>query len=242
MKLDILIFAAHPDDAELSMGGTIASLTDSGFKVGIVDLTAGELGTRGSKIIRKQESKIASEILKVTHRENLSLKDGSIYEDDKTRKLIVEKIKKFQPVYIFAPYFNDRHPDHIATSKLVKSAMFFSGVTKYLSNGKNNSNKIIRPLKLFYYMQSYPFEPSFVIDVTNYFDVKMKSVYAYKTQFYDPASKEPHTFISDPKFVKYLEDRSRFYGFQIGKEYGEAFFCEELVEFDLINFLKKAKK
>jgi len=242
MKLDILIFAAHPDDAELSMGGTIASLTERGIKVGIIDLTAGELGTRGSKSIRKLEAKLASEILNITLRENLYLKDGSLFENDKTRKLIVNKIRKYEPKYIFAPYFNDRHPDHIAASKLVKSAMFFSGVAKYKSSVKNDEQKIYRPLKLFYYMQSYPFEPTFVVDITDYFETKMKSVYAYKTQFYNPESNEPQTFISDPKFVKYLEARSRFYGFQIGKEYGEAFYCEELIELDFFNLIEKVRK
>lgn len=242
MKLDILIFAAHPDDAELSMGGTISSLTSRGFKIGIIDMTAGELGTRGSKKIRAQESKLAAEILKITVRENLKIKDGSIYESDFTRKKVVEKIRKYKPEFIFAPYFNDRHPDHISASKIVKSAMFFAGVAKVKTFDKKNEQKHFRPKKLFYYMQSYPFEPTFVIDISEHFETKMKSVFAYKTQFYNPESKEPTTFISDPKFVKYLEARSRFYGFQIGKEYGEAFYCEELVEFDIINVLQKEKK
>lgn len=242
MKLDILIFAAHPDDAELSMGGTIASLTIKRFKVGVIDMTAGELGTRGNKKIRAQEANAASKILKITIRENLNFKDGSIFENDVTRRKVIEKIRKYTPKYIFAPYFNDRHPDHIAASRIVKSAMFFSGVSKVKTYDGKNELKPYRPEKLFYYMQSYPFNPTFVIDISEYFDIKMKSVFAYKSQFYNPQSKEPETFISDPKFVKYLEARSRFYGFQIGKEYGEAFYCEELIEFDILNNLQKGIK
>ena len=237
MKLDILIIAAHPDDAELSMGGTIAMLTSKGYKVGIIDLTQGELGTRGNKFTRKKESEEASEILKVTVRENLKLKDGSIYDNDTNRKLLVEKIRKHKPSLLFAPYFNDRHPDHISASRLAKSAMFFSGVTKIKTSADKENQSVFRPLKLFYYMQAYPFEPTFIVDISEYFELKMRSVFAYKTQFYDPNSKEPKTFISDPKFTKYLEARARFYGFQIGKEYGEAFYCEELIEYDFINLL-----
>lgn len=241
MNLDILVFAAHPDDAELSMGGTIAKLTSNGFKVGIIDLTQGELGTRGNKITRKKEAEEASRILNITVRENLKLKDGSIKDDDKTRILLVEKIRKYRPKYLFAPYFNDRHPDHIATSKLTKSAIFFSGVTKIKTSADRISQDVFRPQKLFYYMQAYPFDPSFVVDISEFYDIKMKSVFAYKTQFYNPESKEPQTFISDPKFVKYLEARARFYGFQIGKEYGEAFYSEELIEYDFINLLEDKK-
>lgn len=241
MNLDILVFAAHPDDAELSMGGTIAKLTSNGFKVGIIDLTQGELGTRGNKITRKKEAEEASRILNITVRENLKLKDGSIKDDDKTRILLVEKIRKYRPKFLFAPYFNDRHPDHIAASKLAKSAIFFSGVTKIKTAEDRINQDVFRPQKLFYYMQAYPFNPSFVVDISEFFDVKIKSVFAYKTQFYNPESKEPQTFISDPKFVKYFEARARFYGFQIGKEYGEAFYSEELIEYDFINLLEDTK-
>jgi len=239
MKTDILIIAAHPDDAELSMGGTIARLTSNGLKVGVIDLTQGELGTRGNKNIRKRETETASKILNISFRENLKLKDGSIFDNDLNRKKIVEKIRKYQPKYLFAPYFNDRHPDHIAASKLAKSAMFFSGVAKIKTAADKKLQGIFRPYKLFYYMQSYPFAPTFVVDISDFYKVKMESVFAYKTQFYNPESKEPQTFISDPKFVKYLDARARFYGFQIGKEYGEAFYCEELIEHDFMNLLKR---
>ncbi len=238
MKLDVLVFAAHPDDAELSMGGTIAKFSGEGLKVGIADFTQGELGTRGTPETREQEANSASEILGITLRENLALKDGEIKAEKDAMLKVVNLIRKYTPAIIFAPYSNDRHPDHIGASALVKQAMFFSGLPKIETFDNGTLQTAYRPKKLFYFMQTYQFDPKFIVDISNTFETKMKSVYAYGSQFYNPESKEPETFISQPKFVKYLEARARVYGFQIGKEYGEPFYCEEEIELDLIGLLK----
>jgi bacillithiol biosynthesis deacetylase BshB1 len=239
MKLDVLIFAAHPDDAELSMGGTIAKFTNAGLKVGVADLSRGELGSRGSIEIRAHEAKKATEILNLSHRENLGFKDGSIKFNDEYLKKIISRIRKYKPGIIFAPYNNDRHPDHTGTSQLVKEAMFFSGLPKVVTDDDGKIQENYRPLKLFYYMQTYEFKPSFIVDISETFETKMKTVYAYETQFHNPNIDGPETFISQPKFLKFLEARARYFGFKIGKDYGEAFYCEEEIEYDLINFIRK---
>ncbi len=239
MNLDILVFGAHPDDAEIGMGGTIALLADNGFKVGVVDLTRGEMSTRGDVNTRKKEAKRASKILGLKLRDNLELPDGRLEVVDEYIKMVIWQIRKYKPKLVFAPYKNDRHPDHIAASNLVKTAVFHSGVGKYDTSDENEQQEPHRPVKLYYYMQAFKFEPKFIVDISNYFDKKMKSVFAYKTQFYNPRSKEPNTFISDPKFTRYLESRSGFYGFQIGKDYGEPFYSEEEVELNLVEMLKR---
>jgi len=238
MYLDVLIFAAHPDDAELTMAGTIARLSCSNYKVGIVDLTRGELGTRGTAETREREAFQAAIILKLSIRENLLIPDGNIQRNKENLMKVVMAIRRFRPKIIFAPYFNDRHPDHIDASKLVKEAMFVSGLTKVKTFDKEVAQEAFRPNKLFYYMQTYSFEPSFIIDVSDYFDIKMKAVRAFETQFYNPKSKEPETFISQPEFLSFIEARAKVYGFQIGKKFGEPFYCEEKIELDLSNLLK----
>lgn len=235
MKLDVLVFAAHPDDAELSMGGTIAVLTNSGKKVGIIDMTEGELGTRGSVDTRYNEAAKAAEILKLSVRENLKLPDGGIKPTVEYRTKIIEKIRNYKPQIIFAPYPNDRHPDHIGASRLVKEAMFFCGLPKIATSVDDINQDVFRPKKLYYFMQTYEFQPSFIVDISPQMETKMKSVYAYSSQFYNPDSNEPETFISKPGFVKYLEARAVFYGFKIGKNFGEPFFTEEQVELDIVN-------
>jgi bacillithiol biosynthesis deacetylase BshB1 len=237
MTLDVLVFAAHPDDAELSMGGTIAKLTKTKYKVGIVDLTKGELGTRGNENTRKKEAAEADKILNVSVRVNLGISDGNIQRNKEHLIRIIREIRKYKPKLVFAPYVNDRHPDHHDTSVLIKEAMFSTGLPKIKTRYGGSEQKAFRPKKLFYYMQTYTFEPSFIIDISDSFEQKMKAIKAFKTQFYDPNSKEPETFISRPEFFQYLIARSQFYGFQIGKHYGEPFYCEEKIEYDLKNLL-----
>ncbi len=239
MKLDVVIFAAHPDDAELSMAGTIARLTKNNFKVGIIDFTKGELGTRGTPEIRQKEAAKASVILKISLRENLFIPDGNIQINQENMFKVISIIRKYTPKIIFAPYFNDRHPDHIDASKLVKRAMFQSGLKQVKTINKGISQKAYRPLHLYYYMQTYTFEPSFIVDISDSFDIKMKAVRSYSSQFHNPKIKGQETFISRPNFIHYIETRASFYGFQIGKNYGEAFYCEEKIELDLISKLKK---
>jgi len=238
MNLDVLIFAAHPDDAELSMGGTIAKFSMDNLKVGVVDLSRGELGTRGTAETRQKEAFQAAIILKITLRDNLHIPDGNIQNSHENMIKIVRCIRKYKPKIIFAPYFNDRHPDHVNTGNLVKQAMFYSGVQKIKTHDHEHTQEAYRPQKLYYYMQTYTFEPSFIVDISSTHELKMKAVNAYKTQFFNPKSKEPETFISSPEFLNFIESRGSFYGFKIGRKYGEPFFTEEGVELDLNHILK----
>lgn len=237
MKLDILIFAAHPDDAELSMGGTIAKFSSQGLKVGVIDLTKGEMSTRGNVKLRADETKRASAILKLKLRENLGLKDGNILLTDYSLKKLVACIRKCQPHIVFAPYFNDRHPDHIDASLLVKRAVFNSGLEKFKTAHAGKAQLPYRPKKIFYYMQTYLFEPTFIVDISDYFSIKMKSVMAFKSQFHNPVLKSEDTFISKPEFLDYVEARAKFYGFQIRKRFGEPFYCEEAIDYNFSDFL-----
>jgi len=237
MKLDVLVFAAHPDDAELSMGGTIAKLTSNKLKVGVIDLTKAELSTRGNVKTRQKETDEASKRLKLKIRENFGIKDGNINITPESLKRVVTVLRKYKPSIVFAPYFNDRHPDHIDASNLVKRAVFSSGLEKFNTSVSGKSQKAYRPKKIFYYMQTYVFEPSFIVDITDHFELKMKSVKAFKSQFHNPDIKTEDTFISQPGFLDYVEARASFYGFQIRKKYGEAFFCEENIEYDFGDLL-----
>lgn len=238
MYLDILVFAAHPDDAELAMGGTIAKLTKQNFKAGIIDMTRGEMGTRGTAEMRQKEAFQSAIVLKTSVRENLSFPDGNIERTKTNLCKLVMAIRKFKPKIIFAPYFNDRHPDHIDASVLVKEAMFTSGLAKFKSYENEVLQEAYRPKKLFYYMQTYTFDPSFIVDISDSFVEKMNAIQAYSTQFHNPRSTEPETFISRPEFLHYIEARSRFFGFQIGKRFGEPFYCEEKIEFDITSLLQ----
>ena len=237
MNLDVLIFAAHPDDAELSMGGTIVRFTSKGLSIGVVDLTKGEMSTRGNTSLRAKETKAASKILKLKVRENLNLQDGNITVSKESLKKVVRLIRKYKPKIVFAPYFNDRHPDHIDASNLVKRAVFKSGLEKFKTSNESKSQHPIRPKNFFYYMQTYLFEPSVIVDISDYFETKMKAVLSFKSQFYNPSLKKEETFISRPEFLEYIEARARFFGFQIGKIYGEPFYCEEAIEYDFLNLL-----
>ncbi len=238
MNLDVLIFAAHPDDAELTMAGTIAKLSCNNYKVGIIDFTRGELGTRGTAEIREKEAFQAAVILKISIRENLLIPDGNIQRNKENLMKVVMAIRRYKPKIIFAPYFNDRHPDHIDASKLVKEAMFVSGLAKVKTFDREVAQEAYRPKKLFYFMQTYSFDPTFIVDVSDYFEIKMQAVKAFETQFYNPKSREPETFISQPEFLSFIEARAKVYGFQIGKKFGEPFYCEEKIELELSNLLK----
>lgn len=237
MNLDVLVFAAHPDDAELSMGGTIARFTSQELKVGVVDLTKAELSTRGNIIKRAKETAAASKVLNLKVRENLGIKDGCISLSQDSIKKVVQTIRKYKPSIVFAPYFNDRHPDHIDSSILIKRAVFSSGLEKFKTSLTGKPQIAYRPKKIFYYMQTYLFQPSFIVDISEFFETKMKSCKAFKSQFHNPALKKGDTFISKPEFLEYVEARAKFYGFQIRKKYGEPFYCEENIEYDFSDLL-----
>lgn len=239
MNLDVLVFAAHPDDAELAMGGTIAKLTRKDLKVGIVDFSRGELGTRGSAEIRQKEAFQAAISLKVAIRDNLHFPDGGIEDTKENVAKVIMCIRKYMPKIVFAPYFNDRHPDHIEASKIVKKAMFYSGLQKIKTFEKEKIQEACRPYRLFYYMQTYAFEPKFIIDISETYEDKMKAIKCYSTQFFDPKSIEPETFISTPNFMKFVQSRAQIYGFRIGRDYGEPFYCEEDIDLDISGMIHR---
>jgi bacillithiol biosynthesis deacetylase BshB1 len=223
IKLDALFFGAHPDDVELNCGGTVISLTGSGRKVGVIDLTRGELSTRGTLKTRDLETRQASKILGISFRENLKLRDGDITNDPVSRKKVISAIRKVQPEVIFAPYPFDRHPDHIQTGNLVREAIFFSGLARI----KTGALKPFRPRRTFYYRSAVDIPLSFVFDITGTYEKKINALRCFKTQFHDVESKMPETFISTKLFEYEIESRARHFGFKIGVEFGEPFYCYE---------------
>jgi bacillithiol biosynthesis deacetylase BshB1 len=224
MKLDILVFAAHPDDAELGCSGTIAAHIANGYKVGVVDLTAGELGTRGTPELRAEEAKEASTVLNLSVRECLHLADGFFEEDQASILAIVKAIRTYQPKIVIANALYDRHPDHGRGRAIVSRASFLSGLAKIETEGL----PAWRPQQIYHYIQDRYIKPDFIVDITQYWDVKIASIKAYKSQFYDPTSKEPQTYISSGEFLKFVEARALEFGHSSGFTYGEGFTVEKI--------------
>jgi N-acetylglucosamine malate deacetylase 1 len=224
LKLDILVLASHPDDAEISCSGTIARHVAMGHKVGIVDLTKGELGTRGTPEIRAQEAAASAEILGVVVRDNLGLKDG-FFQNDPTHQLaVVRAVRKYQPSIVLANAIYDRHIDHGKGASLAYDACFLSGLIRIETLDENGKKQQPwRPSVVYHYIQSLYIEPDFIVDVSDYWDIKMKSIQAFRSQFYDPQSNEANTYISSPDFIKMLEARAIDWGHAIGTKYGEGF-------------------
>lgn len=237
--MNIVVFAAHPDDAEIGMAGTIARMTGEGKNVIVCDMTQGEMGTRGTAQSRKAEAEKSSEILGLKERINLELPDGGLQIGNEEIKKAVEIIRRYQPKVIFAPYYNDRHPDHIAAGEIVKRAYFFAGAAKYETFHNGSPQLNYRPTKLFFYSLAYEFEPSFIVDISEYIDKKIDAIQSFGSQFYNPENNEPETLISSKMFSDYLIARARSYGFRIRKDYGEAFFTEENIELDVESILKQ---
>ena len=218
MKLDILVFAAHPDDAELACSGTILKEIKAGKKIGFCDLTQGELGTRGTPEIRLQEAQRAGEVLGLSVRENLNLGD-CFFEVNKENTLkLVEVIRKYQPEIVIANAFEDRHPDHGKGSEIAELACFWAGLkaikSEYIA---------YRPKKVYHYIQDRYLEPDFIVDITPYWETKLESIKAFSSQFYDPNSTEKDSYISSKEFWDFLEARAREMGHKIGVKYGEGF-------------------
>jgi len=228
-----VIFAAHPDDAEIGMAGTIAKMCKDGRDVILCDMTRGEMGTRGSMEERMREAENSAEILGIKKRINLGLPDGGLKINDSHIKKAVEVIREYRPKIIFAPYLNDRHPDHIGAAEIVKRAYFFCGAGKYSTEIRGSAQTSYRPSKLFYYSLSYDFEPSFIIDISEFIDTKIKAIQAFGTQFYNPESSGEQTLISSKMFLEYIKSRARVNGFKIRKDFGEAFFTEENIELNV---------
>lgn len=224
MKVDILVLAAHPDDVELGCGGTIVKHVSMGYKVGIVDFTRGELGTRGTPEVRLQEAAEAAKILGVTVRENLGLKDGFFQNDQEHQLAVIRAIRKFKPTIVLANAVHDRHVDHGKGASLAYDASFLSGLVKIETVDENGTKQEAwRPEIMYHYIQSYALKPDFIVDISETWGTKMKAIKAFKSQFFDPASAEPQTYISNPSFMKMLESRAQELGHSIGVAYGEGF-------------------
>ncbi|MDH7446790.1 bacillithiol biosynthesis deacetylase BshB1 [Aquimarina sp. 2201CG14-23] len=238
MKLDILAIGAHPDDVELSCSGTLAKEIDNGKKVGILDLTRGELGTRGTPEIRDQEAKNAASILGVSIRENLGFRDGFFINNEEHQLAVIKIIRKYKPEIVLCNAVDDRHIDHGKGSKLVSDACFLSGLRKIETSYNDVSQDPWRPKKVYHYIQWKNIEPDFVVDISGYMDKKMESVMAYASQFYDTNNNAPSTPISSKNFKDSIEYRAADLGRIIGVDYAEGYTVERYVAvssiFDLI--------
>ncbi|NER14022.1 bacillithiol biosynthesis deacetylase BshB1 [Leptobacterium flavescens] len=238
MKLDILAIGAHPDDVELGCGATIAKEIANGKKVGIIDLTRGELGTRGSAELRDEEAKIAAGILGVVARENLGFADG-FFSNDKAHQLeIIKMIRKYRPDIVLCNAIDDRHIDHGRGSKLVSDACFLSGLIKIETRSESGEvQEAWRPKHVYHYIQWKNLEPDFVVDVTGFIEKKKEAVLAYSSQFFDPNSDKPETPISSRNFIDSVSYRARDLGRLIGKEHAEGFTVERFVAVDSLDDL-----
>ena len=225
-ETDILAFGAHPDDVELGCGGTIAKHTALGDSVTIIDLTEGEMGTRGTKEVRSDESKKAQKILSVKNRFNLKLPDGWIENNRDSQLSIISHIRQLKPKIVLCTAPNDRHPDHIAASRLIVDSCFKSGLKKISSTWNGKKQMPFRPLNIYHYIQFYEITPDFNVDISDHFMTKMKAIQAHSSQFYDPNSKEPETIISSKGFYNSISARSSEWGRAIGVDHAEGFVAE----------------
>lgn len=240
MKLDILVFGSHPDDAELGAGGTIAKEIANGKKVGIVDLTRGELGTRGSAEIRSKEATASAKILGISVRENLGFADGFFVNDKEHQMAVIRILRKYRPETVLCNAIDDRHIDHARGSKLVSDACFLSGLVKIETNCDPQSKKQDpwRPNVVYHYIQWKNLKPDFVVDVTGFIEKKTEAILAYSSQFHDPKSKEPDTPISSKTFLDSVNYRARDLGRLVGVEYAEGFTVERLMAINHLDDLK----
>ena len=233
MKIDILVFGAHPDDVELGCGGTVIKLISQGKKVAIIDLTKGELGTRGTPQTRKEECKNATKILGVEIRENMDFKDGFFENDEKHKLALIKKIREYCPEIVIANAPSDRHPDHGRASQIVLDACFLSGLEKV-----ETKQKIWRPKAIYHYIQFNNLKADLVVDISSQMDKKLEAVTAYKTQFYDAESKEKETIISKKGFLKSVKYRAQDLGRLSNCEYAEGFIAHQILKVDSFFDLK----
>lgn len=234
-KLDILAFGVHPDDIELGCSGTILVCVAEGKKVGIIDLTKGELGTRGSAEIRKEEASNAAKVLKVTVRENLEMADGFFQNDESHQRKVIEVIRKYRPEIILCNSIEDRHPDHGRSAELVEDAAFLSGLRKIETFIQVEKQQEWRPKYVFHYIQDRFLQPGFVFDISNFMDEKLKAVMCYKTQFFNPHLNEPETYISSPEFFETVKARAMMLGKRIGVKYAEGYITRKMVGINSFN-------
>jgi bacillithiol biosynthesis deacetylase BshB1 len=229
MKLDILVLAVHPDEADLGCSGTIAKHIAMGKKVGIVDFTRGELGTRGSAEIRDIEAADSAKILGLHARENLRFKDGFFSNDEEHKLAVIRMIRKYQPEIILTNALHDRHPDHGRAGDLANDACFLSGLSKISTNIDGQEQEAWRPRLVLQYIQDRYIEPDIIVDITPYIQTKIDSIKAFKTQFFNPDHEETETYISSPEFFDSVIGRAREFGKSIGTTYAEGFTCRKLL-------------
>lgn len=228
MKLDVLAIAAHPDDVELGCSGTLIKEVNRGKKVGIVDLTQGELGTRGTIETRYAEAAAAAAIMGIHVRENLKMRDGFFKNDEEHQMQVVSVLRKYRPEIVIANILEDRHPDHGRGGWLVYDACFLSGLRQVKSFDENGrEQEKWRPKLLLHYIQDRFYEPDIIMDISDEWEKRMQAIRAYKTQFHDPESTEPQTYLSNPEFIQALESRARLLGKRIGVKYGEGFLSKK---------------
>ncbi|WP_412060876.1 bacillithiol biosynthesis deacetylase BshB1 [Rubrivirga sp. IMCC45206] len=231
MPLDVLALAAHPDDVELCAGGTMCLLADQGYRTGIVDFTRGELGTRGTPEGRMKEAARAGEILGLAARENLGLPDGDIQNTKETQRALIRSIRRHRPRIVLITAEHVRHPDHGDATELAVDALFYSGLAKIeTAEDDGTPQQAWRPHHVLHYLQALDVEPTFVVDVSSVWERRMRALLAFESQFYQPGGDDgndggdgPETYISNPRFLKWVEARARTYGYRIGADYGEPF-------------------
>jgi len=232
MKLDILAIAVHPDDVELGCAGTLLMEKARGKKTGVVDLTRGELGTRGTPELRSEEAARAAAILQLDARENLGLKDGFFQNDEAHQRLLIRAIRKYRPEIVLANALADRHPDHGRAGNLISDACFLSGLRKIETvDSDGRAQEHWRPKYVFHYIQDRYTDPTFVYDITPVFDKKLQSIKAYTSQFHtgEYVNNEPQTYISTPEFLNSIIGRHQMFGKMIGVPYAEGFITEKMI-------------
>lgn len=237
-SLDILAIGIHPDDVELSCSGTLLRHLALGYRCGILDLTHGELGTRGTAEIRLKEAARAAEILGVQVRETIGLADGLFANDAPSRQRVIEIIRKYRPKIVLCNAIHDRHPDHGRASALVSEACFYSGLRRIETEYEGKAQESWRPQAVYHYVQDRHIRPDIVVDVTDYFEKKMEAIMAFSSQFFNPASDEPNTPISSPEFMETVKAKMAIAGREIGVKYAEAFTVERCPGVDDLFLLK----
>jgi len=223
MQVDILAFGAHPDDVELTSGGTLLRHVAEGRSVAIVDLTRGELGTRGTPETRHEEAQAAARMLRAVARENLDLGDGFFVNDKTSQLRVVEMVRKYRPQVVLANSMSDRHPDHGRAAELETAACFLAGLSKIETSLDGKKQEAWRPKAIYHYAQHDLFKASVIIDISDYFEKKLELVKCFKSQFHDPNSSEPQTILTQPRFMDWIRSRAMEYGWHIGVNYGEGF-------------------
>lgn len=229
LKLDLLAFGVHPDDVELGCSGTILATIAQGKKVGIIDLTQGELGTRGTADTRKVEAENAAKVLGVSIRENLKMADGFFQNDEAHQRKVMKVIRKYQPEIILCNAPEDRHPDHGRSAQLVADAAFLSGLRKIETIEDGKPQEAWRPKYVFHYLQDRFLQPGFVFDISEFHDKKIESILCYSTQFHNPLLNEPQTYISSPEFLDSVKARAMMLGKRIGVKFAEGYISTKMI-------------